>query len=107
MSQHQLWKATLNPSSPRYLEWRKIFESDDIPLINPLVFEAILGNERDKSHLLDWHNIIGDESDRLLDYFAKKYKVRTEELEKEFDNTGHIPIRASDVIISYSVRAFI
>jgi hypothetical protein len=104
---HQLWKAVLNPSSPRYIEWRKIFESDEIPLISPVSFVAILGNERDTVHLINWHDVVGDESDRMVIYFAEKYKMSHAQVEKEFDNTGHVPIRASDVIISYSMRAFI
>lgn len=104
---HQMWKATLNPSSPRYLEWRKIFESDDVPLISPLTFSAKLGTQSDFVHLLDWHNIVGDESDRLLKYFSDKFHVPEDDLLREFDSTGHIPIRQSDVIISYSLRAFI
>ena len=104
---HQLWNATLNPSSPRYIEWRKIFERDEIPLISPVAFAAVLGNERDTVHLLNWHDIVGEESDRLLAYFAQKYKRPVDQIEKEFDDTGHIPIRASDVVIHYSLRAFI
>jgi hypothetical protein len=104
---NQLWKATLNPSSPRYREWRKIFDTDDIQLISPLTFTAKLGTQTDYIHLLDWHNIIGEESDRMLQYFSQKFSVPIDQIEKEFDETGHVPIRASDVIISYSVRAFI
>jgi hypothetical protein len=107
MNSHQLWKATLNSSSPRYREWRKIFNSDDIPLIGPGTFSAKLGTETDFVHLLDWHQIVGEESDRMLEYFSKKFKTPIDQVEKEFDETGHVPIRASDVVVSYSLRAFL
>jgi len=103
----KLWRAQLNPKSPRYLEWRKIFESDEIPLVTPSAFDAQLGNETDSIHLLDWFEIVSETSDRMLEYFAAKFGTTIEEVEKEFDETGHIPIRASDVIVSYDVRAFI
>jgi len=31
MSATELWRAVLNPSSPRYLEWRKVFDTDEVP----------------------------------------------------------------------------
>ena len=104
----RLWKAVLNPSSPRYPEWKKIFkESDDIPLVAPCSFEASLGGETDKVYLLDWSNIADEESDLLLNYFAVKFSDTVDAVQKWIDADGHFPIRESDVTIVYELRAFI
>lgn len=102
-----IWNARLNPSSPRYLEWRKIFDEDEIPLVSSIPFQAKLGEETDTIFLLDWFQIVGEESDRMLDFFAQKFSASRDEVEKTFDQAAHIPIRSSDVIISYSVKVFI
>lgn len=107
MSDNRLWHATLNPSSPRYRDWRKIFESDEIPLINSVAHKARLGDEEDTVYLLNWFEIIGDESTRMLQFFADKFKCTEDEVEKQFDHDGHIPIRTSDVTIIYKLAAFL
>lgn len=103
----KIWKAYLNPSSPRYLEWRKIFQQDEIPLINNVAYQAKLGDQRDTIFLLNWFKIVGEESDNLIAYFANKHGLTHTEIEKQFDADGHVPIRTSDVIVAYDLRMFI
>jgi hypothetical protein len=107
MSQTDFWRASLNPSSPRYLEWRKIFDSDDIEITSPFPINATLGNERDKIHAIDINALDQDTYDRLIAYMAAKFKTPKELMDQAVQKDSHFPIRASDVVISFSPRAFI
>lgn len=107
MSITELWRASLNPSSPRYVEWRKIFDTDEIPITSPFPIKAKLGEEEDMIHAIDWRMLDGLTSERLIEYIANKFAVTPAEVEKQIDEDAHFPIRASDVIISMSPRAFI
>lgn len=103
----RLWSATLNPSSPRYLDWRKVFTSDSVPVLSPFPVKAILGNEEGLVYALDWDAMDGDTSERLIDFIAKKFNTTKKEVERQINDDGVFPIRESDVIVSYSLKSFI
>lgn len=103
----QLWHASLNPSSPRYLDWRKIFSSDEIPILSPFPVKATLGEEQEMVYALDWQAMDGDTSIRLIAFIANKFSVTTHEVERQIEDDGVFPIRQSDVIVSYSMKSFI
>jgi len=104
---NDLWEATLNSSSPRYDKWRTILDSDRVPLLTPMAITAVLGGEKDTVYLLDWQDMDEESSDRLVDYICSRFSEERQAVISELDRTGEFPIRTSDVIISYSVRAFL
>lgn len=106
MSVTELWRASLNPSSPRYIEWRKIFASDDIPIVSPFPIKAKLGEETDMIYAICWDELDGPTADRLVDYMAEKFNASPITVAEQIESDSHFPIRASDVIIAFSPRAF-
>jgi hypothetical protein len=104
---NDLWRATLNPHSPRYQEWRGILGDEKVPLVTPMAITAVLGQEKDEVYLLDWQNLDCEASERLLDFVCKRFGANPEEVALQLDKDGHFPIRTSDVIISFSESAFI
>ena len=109
MMRTELWNAKLNPSSPRYLDWRRIFDTDDIPLTSPFPFKTKLGDLPDLEmvYLLNWLEIDEPASDRLIDFVAVKFNVPHVEVEDQLNMDGVFPIRQADVLVSFSLRAFL
>ena len=103
----ELWWATLNQSSPRYADWRKILGEDRVPLLSPWAAQAKLGEETTHVYALDWHDLDGDASQRLLEFVAAKFGVATEVIEADLNRDGHFPIREQDVTVFYDMRAFL
>jgi len=103
----ELYTAALNPSSPRYIEWRRIFPDDRIELLGVTPIKATLGEESEFVYLLDLQAMEGDVYDRLVHYIARKFNVDDAEVVAEFEDKNHFPIRTSDVIVIFSQRAFI
>jgi len=103
----ELWTATLDSSSPRYADWRKILGSDKVPLVSPASVQAKLGDETCEVYLLDWQGLNGVASQRLLKFLAAKFCVEMKVIEEDLDRDGHFPIRATDVFVSFSLAAFI
>jgi hypothetical protein len=101
-----LWHATLNPASPRYKDWLDILGQDRVELLHPRSFEANLGEETCEVYLLDWLNLDGEASERLLAFIANKFGAEKEVIEKNLNDDGYFPIRAADVIVSFDLRAF-
>jgi hypothetical protein len=103
----ELWWASLNKQSPRYAEWLKILETDRVSLLSPWPAQAKLGDETTDVYALDWQDLDGEQSQRLLEVVAAKFGVETKEVEADLDRDGHFPIRAQDVTVFYDVRAFL
>lgn len=103
----RLWWARLSTTSPRYADWRKILDSEEVPLLSPGSHSAKLGEETTEVYLLDWQSLDGEASERLLEFLANKFGVETKVIEADLDRDGHFPIRAEDVTISFDVRAFL
>lgn len=104
---NKLWWASLSQQSPRYAEWHRILGSDEVPLLSPFPAEAVLGEEMTNVYALDWQNLDGEASQRLLEFLANKFGVETKVIEADLDRDGHFPIREQDVTVCYSMRAFL
>jgi hypothetical protein len=101
-----LWHATLNPASPRYKDWLEILGTDRVELLHPKTIQTKLGEEEAEVYVLDWLNLEGEASQRLLDFLARKFNAEKAVIEKNLDEDGVFPIRAQDVIVSFDLRAF-
>lgn len=104
----QWFQARLNPSSPRYLIWRKIFNQDEIPILSPTPVKGKLdGQDPEFIYLLDWNNIVGEESDRLINFVAEKYSITVLAAAEALEKHGFFPIRRDDCLISATLPHFI
>ena len=103
----ELWWASLNQQSPRYRDWYGILEDDRVPLLSPFSASAKLGEEICEVYALDWQNLDEAQSTRLLDFLAHKFNASQDEIAKDLDRDGHMPIRAADVTVCYDMRAFL
>jgi hypothetical protein len=105
----RLWWANLDHSSPRYAEWYRILETDDVPLLSPMPVAATLGQlgpcEVCQVYLLDFSRLSQAQTERLVASVAKKFDV-TEELVASQIICQGFPVRAIDVVIGYNMRAF-
>jgi hypothetical protein len=105
-----LWSATLNPSSPRYHEWHAILGGNDVPLLSPRESEAQLGAETDQVYLLNVPALSEQQLNRLINHLAKKFgaacDATLDEIRSEVKSKG-MPIRYADVIVAFSMRAFV
>lgn len=102
-----LWEATLDPNSPRYNDWKQILESEKVPIKSPAAFECKLGeNETDQVYALDIPKLDDGQFRRLVEFIQKKFGVTETEVEAELFRRG-FPIRDSDVIVAFSMRAFL
>lgn len=104
----KLWWATLNPRSPRYQEWVRILgmENAEVPLDSPREFTAQLGEEKVGVYRLKVTALSNEQVARLVGFLALKFDASAEEIMKDLSASG-MPIRAADVIVSYSIRAFL
>jgi hypothetical protein len=102
-----LYFAILNPSGPNYQSWREIFGDSQVPLKNPTPVKAELGAEKDvEVYLLNLAATTLRVRARLLGTLAQKFRCPVYEVEQELNKNG-LPIRAEDVIVSVSMRAFV
>jgi hypothetical protein len=105
-----LWWAHLNSSSPRYATWREILGDRDVPLKSPGSFETDLGDpisERDvECYLLDWAGMKAAQKYKLAEFISQKFGCSLSDALTEGDERSY-PIRAADVIVAFSLRAFI
>ena len=103
----ELWWASLNHSSPRYKDWFTILGTDKVQLLTPKTGKTKLGEEESAVYLLDWQHLDEGQSERLLDFLAKKFGADKSAIQYDLDKTGHFPISESDVTVFYSIRAFL
>lgn len=105
-----LWWAHLRDDSPRYATWREILGDGDVPLKSPSSFFADLGDpvvEGDvECYVLDWAGMKPAQKQRLADFIAQKFGCSLNDALLEGDARSY-PIRESDVIVAFSLRAFI
>lgn len=101
-----LWEAYLIPGSPHYREWLEILGTDEVPLISPADGEALLGNEPDRVHLVDISKLSAEQFARLVRYVSTNFQANPDEVAKEIKAVG-FPIRTCDVVVAFSLRAFL
>lgn len=108
---NRLWWATLNPKSPRYETWRTILGSEYIPLKSPAPAKADLGQPDVKEknvevYQLDAQELTGEQRDRLIAFCCEKFKVPDREVIETVARDG-FPVRTEDVVVAFSMRAFV
>jgi len=103
----KLWEALLNQASPRYLDWRVILDGDDVPLKSPIPRQAQLeGDGNDEVYILDLDRLTGEQFERLVFLVARKFNAPHAQVWQAIKAEG-FPIRSSDVIVAFDLRAFI
>lgn len=102
----ELWWASLNTSSPRYEDWRKVLGSDRVPLKSPGSGQTQFGEEVAEVYMLDWPNLEELVKERLVHFLAHKFQAAKEEVRAELDAHG-MPIRAADVTVCFDLRAIL
>lgn len=102
----ELWSATLDPNSPRYKQWSEILGSEIVPLKSPTAFRTKLGDEPDEVYALDLKAFTPQQTDRLVAFIRNKFGAEEDEVREELRVRG-FPIREADVILAFSLRAFI
>jgi len=102
------FQGKLNPSSPRYLIWRKIFNQDEIPIMSPIPVKGKLdGQDAEYIYLIDWNRVEGEEADNLMKFVAEKYSVTKDVAYKELERHGFFPIRRDDCLISATLPHYL
>lgn len=104
-----LWSATLDSRSPRYAHWNRILGGDDVPLKSPASFLADFGGLGEKHvevYAVDLAKFSPDQTQRLIEFITERFGAPASEVSKELATNG-FPIRAADVFIAFSLRAFI
>lgn len=103
----ELYKAILNPQSPRYDDWVRILGQDAVPLKSPRSYVADLGEEADvEVYALDVEALSVGQCARLVDWIAEKFGVAPQLAVQAINGLG-FPVRAADVIVSFDLRAFV
>lgn len=102
-----LWTAHLNSQSPRYKEWREIFLTDEVKLQSPIPLNARLGEEQTKIYAINVGDLDEATLGRLMTNIAGKFGVSEEMVAAQIEKDACFPIRESDVIVAFSMRAFI
>lgn len=103
-----LWTAHLDPHSPRYADWKKIFlDSDEVKISSPLPFKATLGAEQTRVYAIRIGDMNAETLARLMTSIAERFGVSEEAVKQQIETDAHFPIREEDVIVAFSSRAFI
>lgn len=107
MTTRRLWWATLVPSSPRYLDWYTILDSDNVPLLYPGAAPAKLGEQPDKIDVfqIDLSKMTEPQIDRLVRHVMNRFRAPEAAVRDAILQDG-FPIRAVDVSLAFDMRAF-
>lgn len=101
-----LFNATLVTTSPRYADWRDILDGDEVPLESAQTQMAYLGEERVEVYKLAIKLLRPIQRDRLAGFIEKQFNYPMSAAYRMMDKSG-FPIRAEDVAVSMSPRAFL
>lgn len=102
----QLFHATLVKDSPRYADWHDILDGDEVIIESPVSFMADLGPEKVEVYKLNIKALRDIQRERLVDWIVRKFNEPRSAAYREIDKRG-FPIRAADVMVSTSLRAFL
>jgi len=107
VSAKRLWWATLSTASERYQDWFMILGTNDVPITTPGSGKTDLGPEKDVDvYLLDLAKLTAEQRSRLIDFIVARFNEPREVVERDLDQVG-FPIRASDVLVAFDIRAFL
>jgi hypothetical protein len=102
-----LFTATLVKDSPRYVDWHDILDSDEVPLESSRTQTADLGDEKNvQVYKIDIRQLRPFQRDRLAAFIEKKFNYPMSAAYRTLDKSG-FPIRAEDVTVCMSPRAFL
>jgi hypothetical protein len=101
-----LWTAYLVSSSPRYSKWNHILGGDEVPLKSPQVYSASLNAFTAEVYDLDLKRLTSEQHGRLVEWIAYQFSLPAEDVARDLAGEG-FPIRAEDVAVAFSLRAFI
>jgi hypothetical protein len=103
----ELYCAILRPSSPNFEQWNQLLGSHRVPLESPHPKLVTIGEEKDvEVYFLNLKAMTLRQRANLLGHLARKFGSTIDEVEEQLRTVG-MPIRASDVIVSYNMRAFV
>lgn len=101
------FSAVLDPAGANRDVWLKILGSDRVPLKSAVSHKTDLGSERGVDvYELNLKAMTLMQRRRLAEWFSQTLGKSVNQIEAEFDNWD-VSIRASDVIVSISARAFV
>lgn len=106
MGRTQLYHATLVKDSPRYVDWHDILDGDEVPLEGIQTQMANLGDEQVEVYKLAIKQLRPVQRERLAAFIQKKFNHPASAVYRMIDKSG-FPIRAADVSVSVSPRAFL
>lgn len=103
----ELYSAILNPRGPNYQSWRDVLGGEQVPLKSATSVKADLGAEKDvEVYMLNLAAMTLRVRARLLGTLAQRFGVPVYKVEQDLQQNG-LPIRAEDVIVSISLKAFV
>jgi hypothetical protein len=103
-----LWRATLDKTSPRYQAWLKLLGTNDVPLVSCMEHNGRFpGYGTVACYAIDVGKLTNEQIERYVAHFAARFNVAHEEVRREILGEHGIPIWTEDVSIAISRRAFI
>lgn len=103
----ELWTSTLNPQGPNHDFWIRILGTSSVPIMSPRWSLVNIRAENNvQVYLLNLRGLTLSQRSRLVVTLAKDHGLSISEVESEIAKVG-MPIRAADVIVSFSTRAFV
>ena len=104
----RLWKAYLNFQSPRLATWVRILGDRyaQVPLCDPKIVRAKLGETEAEVYQLDVEKLSPAQRGKLIAWISETFGDPIDEVQAELERNG-FPIRAEDVVVEFSLRAFI
>jgi hypothetical protein len=105
MPANPLFCATLRPASERYAQWREILGSVDVAIMSPIPSLCMLGTQEAQVYNLRIAALTEEQLTRLVAFIAHKFSAAPETVRAALPAEG-FPIRAEDVTVAISLRAF-
>lgn len=101
----QDWTCYLIKSSTRYDKWRRILQSDEIPIKSPKADLANFGGEETNVRVyeLDIERLSEGQRMRLIEFIMERFRESKLTVVTELEYRG-FPVRAEDVVIAFDRR---
>jgi hypothetical protein len=101
-----MFYARISEDSPRYRDWLALFDSDCIPIREPVAHGATLDDLDNpvKFYRLDLDALTHDQVQRLAAHLARQFDAPLERVTAELAAGQTIPILAKDTLVEIDVR---
>ncbi len=97
--------AHISTKSPRYEDWKAVFDDDSVPIKSPVpVMATIDGIGEQSVYLLDLSRLKVAQFDRLVAHIAKKSGLPEDDVRANIVDDGMLPILADDLSVSFDAR---